>query len=99
MQTTLRQLLEEITYDFYMWDYDRDKFDEEISEYTDLTYIEDFSEMALKYWEDYEAEHAVNNWEPDYVWMADSFVESIETSYTWMKDWEEIDIDDIIINN
>jgi len=96
MKTTLRELLEQMTYDFYMWDYDRDKFDKEISEYINLDYIEDFSEMALKHWEDYEAENAKNNWEPDYVSMADSFVESIETSYTWILDWEEIDIDDNI---
>jgi len=97
MKIKLRDLLQEMTYEFYMWYYDRDKFDEDISEYTNLTYIEDFSEMALNHWVDYEAENAVNNWEPNYLLMTDSFIESIETSYTWInQSWEEIDIDDYI---
>jgi len=86
---TLRQLLEEMTYNFYMWDYDRDKFDKEISEYVKLDYIEDFSEKALKYWEENIKWH-----NPNFVRISSNFITSLDWYYNWINlDWEEIDLD------
>lgn len=92
MKTNLRWLLEEYAYDMYMWDISREDFDKKLSEYTDLDYNDDFYDMALECGAAYEEEHAKNNSEPDYVWMADHFIECIEDDYNWVMNWEEVDL-------
>jgi len=93
MKIQLRDLLEELTYEFYMWDTPGNIYDARITAYTNLECIWDFSEYALWFaWE-----KAVNNTEPDYVKLSADFVESLD--YTWKNlNWEEIDIDDFINN-
>jgi len=93
MRITLKELLENYTYDMYMWDTSREDYDKQMSEYTDLDFNEDFYELAINFWVSYEEEHARNNWEPDYVAMTNAFIESIEDDYTWIHNWEEMDID------